>query len=148
MTDSNNSISRRQALAGMVAVGAAAAASRPVEAQVWGRVFIFNTAPEVVQLELNRRALPAIVGTEREDYYIPDVISIDRTALLPDLVVGEFAARNRLQVQYPDGAVTYQIDVDASKYELKRDLLLYVHRDGLIMLHDGTNISENVQKIS
>lgn len=148
MTDSSKTISRRQALAGIASVGAAVAASRPVEAQAWGRVFIFNTASEKVELKLNRRALPAIVGTEREDYYIPDVISIDRTALLPDLVLGEFANRNKLHVQYSDHEVVYDIQIDPAKYNLKHDLQLYVHRDGLVMLHDGVDITNGVTRIS
>jgi hypothetical protein len=153
VTDSNNSISRRQALAGIASVGVAVAASRPVpsrpvEAQAWGRVFIFNTASEKVELRMNRQALPAIVGTAREDYYIPDVISVDRTALLPDLVVGEFANQNKLHVQYPNDQVVYDIKIDPAKYNLKHDLQLYVHRDGLVMLHDGVDITNGVTRNS
>lgn len=148
VTDTSKTISRRQALAGIAAVGAAVAASRPVEAQAWGRVFIFNTASEKVELKLNRRALPAIVGTEREDYYIPDVISIDRTALLPDLVLGEFANRNTLHVQFSDRQVVYDIQIDPAKYDLKHDLQLYVHRDGLVILHDGVEMTGGVTQIS
>lgn len=148
MTDSIKTISRRQALAGIASVGAAVAASRPVEAQTWGRVFIFNTASEKVELKLNRRALPAIVGTAREDYYIPDVISIDRTALLSDLVLGEFANRNTLHVQFSDHQVVYDIQIDPAKYDLKHDLQLYVHRDGLVILHDGVEMAGGVTRIS
>ena len=92
--------------------------------------------------------MPAIIGTEREAYYIPDVISVDRTSLLPDLVVGEFAVENTLHVRYPDGDSTYAIDIDPAKHRLERDLQLYVHREGLVMLQDGIDISENVRKIS
>jgi hypothetical protein len=147
MADHKSPISRRQALAGMVSAGALAAARGPARAQTWGRVFIFNTAPEKVELKLNRRALPAIIGTEREAYYIPDVISVDRTALIPELVIGEFADKNTLHVRYPDGEATYRIDIDRTKYRLDRDLQLYVHRGGLVMLHDGVDISENVSKL-
>jgi hypothetical protein len=148
MADHKTPISRRQALGGIVSAGALAASHRRVEAQTWGRVFIFNTAPEKVQLKLNRRALPAIIGTEREAYYIPDVISVDRTQLVADLVVGEFADRNKLHVRYSGNEATYAVAIDPAKIRLDRDLQLYVHRDGLIMLHDGVDISHNVRKIS
>ncbi len=148
MTEQRTKISRRQAITGIASVSAVAAVAPRAKAQSWGRVFIFNTALDKVELKLNRRALPAIVGTEREAYYIPDVISVDRTSLLPDLVVGEFAKRNKLQVRYADQEVVYDIAIDASKYHLERDLQIYVHRDGLVMLHDGVDISENIQKIS
>jgi hypothetical protein len=148
MADHKIRISRRQAIAGIASVSAVAAVPRRAKARSWGRVFVFNTALEKVELKLNRRALPAIVGTEREAYYIPDVISVDRTSLLPDLVVGEFAKRNKLHVRYPDREALYEIEIDASKYQLERDLQLYVHRDGLVLLQDGIDISENIRKIS
>lgn len=144
-------ISRRQALGALGAVvsaGAVASLARPAKAQQWGRIFVFNMASDKVELELNRRALPAIVGTAREDYYIPDVISIDRSALPENLVVGEFAARNKLIVRYSGHAVSYEIDVDSTKYQLDQDLQLYVHRDGLFLLHAGVDISEGVRKLS
>jgi len=147
MGDRSTLISRRQALGGLLSVGALAASRRPAQAQNWGRVFIFNTAPEKVELQLNRRALPAIIGAEREAYYIPDVISVDRTALIPELVVGEFCDRNTLHVRYPDGERTYRIDIDSKQYRLDRDLQLYVHRNGIVMLHDGVDISKHVSKV-
>ncbi len=148
MSEHNMRISRRQAITGIASIGVTAAAThRRAKAQTWGRVFIFNTALEVVELKLNRRALPAIVGTERDAYYIPDVISVDRTSLLPTLVVGEFAQRNKLHVRYPDREVAYDIEIDPSRFKLERDLQLYVHRDGLVLLHDGVDISENIRKI-
>ncbi len=144
-------ISRRQALGALgaaVSAGAVASVARPAKAQQWGRVFVFNMASDKVELELNRRALPAIVGTAREDYYIPDVISVDRSTLPGNLVVGEFAARNKLIVRYAGDAVVYEISVDAAKYELGQDLQLYVHRDGLVLLHKGADVSDGVRKIS
>lgn len=147
MGDHAKPISRRQALGGLLSAGALAASRRPAQAQNWGRVFIFNTAPEKVELQLNRRALPAIVGAEREAYYIPDVISVDRTALIPELVVGEFCERNTLRVRYPGDEQTYRIDIDTKQFRLDRDLQLYVHRAGIVMLHDGVDISQHVSRV-
>ncbi len=145
MTDQKSTITRRAALGGMFSAGALAAARRPVEAQAWGR---FNTASEKVELKLNRRALPAIVGTEREAYYIPDVIFVDRTSLISDLVVGEFTEANKLHVRYSGKETVYNIDIDPAEHRLDRDLQLYIHRDGLTMLRDGEDISQSVRKIS
>lgn len=148
MADHTTPITRRAALGGLVFAGAMAAAKRPVEAQSWGRVYIFNTASEKVELNLNRRALPAIIGTEREAYYIPDVIYVDRTALIPDLVVGEFSKSNKLHVRFAKHEAIYEVDIDPAKHKLDRDLQIYVRRDGLTMLRDGVDISESVRKIS
>ena len=148
MTDQKSTITRRAALGGMFSAGALAAARRPVEAQTWGRVYIFNTASEKVELKLNRRALPAIVGTEREAYYIPDVIFVDRTSLISDLVVGEFTDANKLLVRYSGKETVYKIDIDPAEHKLDRDLQIYIHRDGLTMLRDGEDISQSVRKIS
>ncbi len=148
MADQESTITRRAALGGLFSAAALAATHRPIAAQNWGRVYIFNTAPEKVELKLNRRALPAIIGTKREDYYIPDVISVDRTALLRELVVGEFTDSNDLHVRFAGVEAVYEIEIDPAKYRLDRDLQLYVHRDGLTMLQDGADISENVRKIA
>ena len=148
MADHKTPITRRAALGGMVFAGAFAAAKRPVRAQKWGRVYIFNTAPEKVELNLNRRALLAIIGTEREAYYIPDVIYVDRTSLIRDLVVGEFADANKLHVRFSSHEAVYEIDIDPAKHKLDRDLQLYVHRDVLTLLREGVDISESVRKVA
>jgi len=148
MANQESTITRRAALGGLFSAGALAASRRPVEAQAWGRVYIFNTAAEKIELKLNRRALPAIVGTEREDYYIPDVIYVDRTALISDLVVGEFSDSNTLHVHYSDKEAVYEIGIDPAQHKLDRDIQLYIHREGLTMLRDGVEITQNVRKIS
>ena len=148
MADHRAPITRRAALCGMVFAGALAAAKQPVNAQKWGRVYIFNTATEKVELNLNRRALPAIIGTEREAYYIPDVIYVDRTSLIRDLVVGEFADANKLQVRFASHEATYEIDIDPAKHKLDRGLQLYVLRDGLTLLREGVDISDSVRKVA
>ena len=148
MANQKSTITRRAALTGLFSAGALAATRRPAEAQTWGRVYIFNTAPEKVELKLNRRALPAIVGTEREDYYIPDVIYVDRTALISELVIGEFTDSNTLHVHYSDKEAVYEIDIDPAQHKLDRDIQLYIHREGLTMLRDGVEITQNVRKIS
>ncbi len=101
MADHRAPITRRAALGGMVFAGALAAAKQPVYAQKWGRVYILNTAPEKVGLNLNRRALPAIIGTEREAYYIPDAIYVDRTSLIRDLVVESSPMRTSCRSALP-----------------------------------------------
>ena len=51
-------LTRRQAITGLVAAGAAVSATKPLRSETsWGRVFIFNTAPEPLSLELNRQKL-------------------------------------------------------------------------------------------
>ena len=148
-------ISRRQALGGIVAAGAIASMRGPAQAQSnhaqsnqgWGRVFVFNTASEPVDLELNRGKLPAIVGTQRGDYYIPDVIVVDRSTMPSSLVTGEFAAKNSLGVRYPGGLAIYEIVIDPEKFQIGLDLQLYVHRDGVVLLHNGEAVTKSVRKI-
>ncbi len=144
-------ISRRQALGGIVSAGAIASMRVPAQAQAshrWGRVFIFNTASEPVALELNGVDLPAIVGTQRDDYYIPDVIVVDRSAAPPAIVGGEFAAKNRLGVRFPGSAVRYNIEIDPKDFGIGLDLQLYIHRDGVVMLQNGEAVIQSVHKIS
>lgn len=143
-------ISRRQALGGIVAAGAIASMRGPAQAQSkqgWGRVFVFNTASEPVDLELNRGKLPAIVGTQRDDYYIPDVIVVDRSTMPSSLVTGEFAAKNSLGVRYPGGFAIYEIMIDPEKFQIGLDLQLYVHRDGVVLLYNGEAVTKSVRKI-
>ena len=142
-------LTRRRALGGLDALGAAASAARPAKSgQSWGRVFIFNTAPEPVTLELNRQKLPEIVGTARDDYYIPDVIAVDRSSAPEPLVTGEFAMKNSFSVTFPDLKAHYEIDIDPQRYRFDRDIQLYVHRDGVIVLQNGKEMPGSVRRIS
>ncbi len=142
-------ISRRQALGGIVFVGVLTSKPGPAQAAGnWGRVFIFNTAPKPVALELNNAKLLAIVGTQRDDFYIPDVIAVDRSVTPPALVTGEFAAKNSLGVRYPGRVASYEIAIDPNKFPVNLDLQLYVHRDGVVLLHNGEAVTQSIRKIS
>ncbi len=142
-------LTRRQAIGGLVAAGAAVSAIKPSRSEgSWGRVFIFNTAPEPVSLELNKQKLLEIVGTARDDYYIPDVIAIDRSATPDSLVMGEFAQRNRVAVNYQGHSALYDIEIDPTRYRFDRDIQLYVHRDGVVILQNGQAMPGSVHKVS
>jgi hypothetical protein len=142
-------LTRREAIGGLFAAGAAASVSRPVKSeQAWGRVFIFNTAPEPVSVELNRQKLPEIVGTARDDYYIPDVIAVDRSSAPEPLVMGEFAGKNRVSVTYPGMKAEYAIEIDPSRYRFDRDIQCYIHRDGVVLLQNGMEMPGSVRRIS
>jgi hypothetical protein len=142
-------LTRREAIGGLFAVGATASLARPVRGeQAWGRVFIFNTAPEPVSLELNKLKLPDIVGTARDDYYIPDVIAVDRSSVPQPLVTGEFAGKNHFAVSYPDLKAQYEIIIDPDRYRFDQDMQMYVHRDGVILLRNGLDMPGSVRRIS
>jgi hypothetical protein len=142
-------LTRRQAITGLVAAGAAVSAAKPLRSETsWGRVFIFNTAPEPLSLELNRQKLPEIIGTARDDYYIPDVIAIDRSATPDALVRGEFAQRNRVAVNYKGHSAVYEIEIDPARYRFDQDIQLYVHRDGVVVLQNGQAMPGSVRQLS
>ena len=106
-----------------------------------GRVFIYNTTNQRVQLQLNEEALPSIDPAVRQDGNYPPKFTIaerDEATSTPD---NRFAQTdNVLRVRIPGKQRTYgPIDIDPENYPTDINLVLYIFSKYIILAATNNN---------
>jgi hypothetical protein len=106
-----------------------------------GKVYIYNTTNQLVQLQLNTESLPSIKPAgERDGDYAPKYTTADRddATSTPN---NRFAqTNNTLRVTIPGKQRTYgPINIDPETYPTDVDLVLYVFGKYIVMAATNNN---------
>jgi hypothetical protein len=106
-----------------------------------GKVYIYNTTNQRVQLQLNEESLPSIdPAGGRDGHFAPKFTTADRddATATPD---NRFAqTNNTLRVKIPGKQRTYgPINIDPETYPTDVDLVLYIFGKYIVMAATNSN---------
>jgi hypothetical protein len=104
-----------------------------------GRVFIYNTTNQRIQLQLNEESLPSIDPASGQPY-APKFTTADRVdaTSTPD---NQFAQNdNTLRVKFPGKQRTYgPINIDPESYPIDVNLVLYIFSKYIVLAATNNN---------
>ena len=110
------------------------------ESYAHGRVFLYNTTNQRIQLQLNEESLDSIDAAGGGQPYITKFTTADRddATSTPD---NRFAQKdNYLRVKFPGKQRTYgPIDIDPETYPTDIDLVLYIFGKYIVLAATNSN---------
>jgi hypothetical protein len=111
-----------------------------VESSANGKVFLYNTTNQRIQLQLNEESLDSIDATGRDQSYTPKFTTADRddATSTPD---NRFAQQdNTLIVKLPGKQRTYgPINIDPETYPTDVNLVLYIFSNYIVLAATNSN---------
>ena len=111
-----------------------------VEGYAHGRVFLYNTTNQRIQLQLNEESLNSIDAASSGQPYTPKYTTAERddATSTPD---NRFAQKdNYLRVKFPGKQRTYgPIDIDPENYPSDINLVLYIFSKYIVLAATNSN---------
>jgi hypothetical protein len=111
-----------------------------VESSANGKVFLYNTTNQRIQLQLNEESLDSIDATGGGQSYTPNFTTADRVDVTstPD---NQFAQKdNFLRVKLPGKQRTYgPINIDPEAYPTDVNLVLYIFSKYIVLAATNSN---------
>jgi hypothetical protein len=110
------------------------------ESYAHGRVFLYNTTNQRIQLQLNEESLDSIDAAGAGQPYTPKYTTADRddATSTPD---NRFAQKdNYLRIKFPGKQRTYgPIDIDPESYPTDINLVLYIFSKYIVLAATNSN---------
>jgi hypothetical protein len=110
------------------------------ESNARGRVYLYNTTNQRIQLQLNEESLDPIDAVSSGQPYTPKYTTADRddATSTPD---NRFAQKdNYLRVKFPGKQRTYgPIDIDPESYPTDINLVLYIFSKYIVLAATNSN---------